>query len=65
MLKVRFQSRQRFIPHILNKGPLLHYDYIDNNIIRICPLGGPSRLDHQVWRLVDLRVACGSSPALE
>ena len=45
---------------------LVYQDKLDNNnTIRIYPLGGLSRLDHQVWRLAGLRVACGSSPALE
>ena len=36
-----------------------------NNTIRIYPLGGLSRLNHQVWSMAGLRVACGSSLALE
>ena len=37
----------------------------NNNTIRFYPLGGLSRLDHQVWHLAGLRMACGSSLALE
>ena len=37
----------------------------NNNTIKIYPLGGLSRLDHQVRCLASLWVACGSSPALE
>jgi len=38
---------------------------VDNNTGRIPPLAGLSRFDHQVWCLASIRVACGTSQALE
>jgi len=42
-----------------------YFPYQHNNTGRIPSLAGLSRFDHQVWRLAGIRVACGSSQALE